>query len=237
MRTFCGAVFALMVGLGLGSVRADDLRETVQQASAIFAAKQSSARPIPGWVLQQARGIGIIEVTKGAFGVGGADGDGVIIARTPDGWSAPFAFTQGGGSVGFQIGVDIQKYIYVFNTEFAWRAFVGREHVRFQAGAQATAGPDSATRDAAKGLPTSDLFVYTLSDGAFAGAAIGGQVVGSAEETNHDAYGTNDPAAILGGRVPSPPYAASFTQLIDRAAGLHAAMRPSEDAAAPAPNP
>ena len=106
-----------------------------------------------------------------------------------------------------------------------------------QAGAKATAGPDSATRDAAKGLPASDLFVYTLSDGAFAGAAIGGQVVGSAEETNHDAYGTNDPAVILGGRVPSPPYAASLTQLIDRAAGLHAAMRPSGGDASPAPNP
>ena len=210
-------------------VRANEMHDTINDAIDTFEAKQNSDRPIPSWVLQQAKGIGIIEVTKGGLGVAGADGQGVIVVRTPNGWSAPFAFTQGGGSIGFQVGIDIKKYIYVFNTPESWRAFTGEERVRFQAGAQATAGPDYSNQDAARGLPHANVFVYTLSDGAFAGAAIGGQLIGGNADVNMDAYHTSNPSEILSGQVPPPAYAQHLYQTLDHAAGmpdLHAAMRP-----------
>ena len=230
MRPFI--LIAVLFSVAGTVAHANEMRETIDDAIQIFEAKQNSSRPIPAWVLQQAKGIGIIEVTKGGLGVAGADGQGVIVVRTPTGWSAPFAFTQGGGSVGFQVGIDIKKYVYVFNTPESWRAFTGEERVRFQAGAQATAGPDYSAQDAVKGLPHANVFVYTLSDGAFAGAAIGGQMIGGATDVNMDAYHTANPDEILGGQVPQPPYAQGLYQTLDSASATgsnpnpHAAMRP-----------
>jgi lipid-binding SYLF domain-containing protein len=197
----------------------DDMREAVHRGAHILREKQVSPFPIPAAVLNHAQAVGIIEVTKGAVGVGGASGEGIIVERTPTGWSAPFAFTQGGGSVGFQIGVDIKRYIYVFNSRSAMRPFTGEQRGRFQADAGATSGPTSASEIAANGLPESPMFIYTLSDGAYAGASIGGQVVGGSPDTNRDAYGIADPAAILRGKVPVPAYADHLLRLLPPPAG------------------
>lgn len=222
-------VFSLLGLLAAGHAFADDsdMREAVHRAQAMFNEKQGSSHPIPQEVLDHARAIGFIEITKGAFGVGGANGEGVIVAKVPDGWSAPFAFTQGGGSVGFQVGIDIKRYIYVFNTEAAYHAFTGPTRGRFQADAKATAGPDSSSQIAARGLPDSAMFIYSLSDGAFAGASVGGQLVGGAPETNKQAYGTADPDAILHGKVPAPTYALPLTSSLSSKEPTHAVMKPS----------
>lgn len=222
---------ASLIGLfSLGTAFADDsdMREAVHRASSMFEEKQASAHPIPQAVLDHARALGFIEITKGALGVGGANGEGVIVSRVPDGWSAPFAFTQGGGSIGFQVGVDIKRYIYVFNTEAAYHAFTGPTRGRFQADAKATAGPDSASQIAARGLPDSPMYIYSLSDGAFAGVSVGGQLVGGAPEANKAAYGTDDPDAILHGKVPVPAYAGPLNTALSVPAGppTHATMKP-----------
>src|SRR5271165_4563258 len=112
----CHLSLAVLFFIGLSGLQANDMKDAVQEAVSILTKKQNSDKPIPTKLLQQAKAIGIIEITKGAIGVGGSHGEGIIIARTAKGWSAPFAFTQGGGSVGFQIGVDIKRYIYIFNT-------------------------------------------------------------------------------------------------------------------------
>ena len=210
-----GLVATAIVGLGLVAAQASDMREDVNDAIGILSLKQNSETPIPLRVLKQAKAVGIIEVTKGAFGVGGAAGEGVIVVRSGHGWSAPIAFSQGGGSVGFQVGVDIKKYIYVFNTDQAWRNFTNREEVRFQAAATATAGPDSYTAEGASGLPEASLYYYTLSEGAFAGAAIGGQSVGNARETNEDLYGTWLPDQIISPKTPRPAYAKPLYDLLN----------------------
>ena len=202
-----GAALLLAVGIP-GLLQANEMRELVNEDASIFHEKQASGKPIPTEILKRASGIGIIEVTKGAAGIGGAYGEGIIIARVGKGWSAPFAFTQGGGSVGVQLGVDIKRYVYVFNSEKAMRSFTSSDKANFEAVAKATAGPDHYTETADNGLPSCPcyLYVYALSEGAFAGASVGGQLVGNSNETNVNAYGTDNPDTILGGRVPQPPY-------------------------------
>lgn len=185
----------------------------------LFQEKQNSARPIPAGLLRNAKAIGIIKVTKAGLGVAGARGTGVIVAKTPSGWSAPFAFYQGGGSVGFQAGVDVKKYIYVFNSDVAMRPFTGDGHGKLEAGAEATAGPDTYSETAVKGLPATNFYVYTLSEGAFAGAAVGGQTFGSEKDINRKAYGTSQRDLILGGKIPVPLYAKSLSDALNQAMG------------------
>lgn len=205
----------LVLVLSLWQLQASDMREDVMDAVSILTTKQTSSNPIPAKILRQAKAIGIIKITKGAFGVGGASGEGVIVVKMSSGWSAPIAFSQGGGSIGFQIGVDIKKLIYIFNTDAAWRAFVGANRVRFQAAAQATAGPDYVSEDAAEGLPECNVYVYALADGAFAGTSIGGQMVGASNDTNEDAYHVVNVVDIIKGKVSPPPYARALYDLLN----------------------
>ncbi len=204
---------ALLVGLALLSLtalpaRADSLPKLVGQAITILDTKQNSGHPIPPRILLQARAIAFIEVTRGAFGFGGSGGDGVLLLRQKNGaWSAPFAFEQGGASIGFQIGVDVQKYIYIFNTDGGWKPFVGDGRINLEAIARATAGPDSDETVAETGLPQVDIFVYSASNGVFAGAAVGGQSVGGESGVNKAAYGTDDAARIFDPKTLIPDYA------------------------------
>ena len=210
----CGLAFTLSAS----SARAEKLPKLVGEAITILDTKQNSGHPIPPRILQQAHAIAFIEVTRGAFGFGGQGGDGVLLIRQKGGgWSAPFAFAQGGASVGVQIGVDVQHYIYVFNTDGGWRPFIEDGRFNFEAIARATAGPDSDETVAQSGLPPVDLYIYSTSNGAFAGAAIGGQSVGSEKEVNTAAYGTNDPNAIFSPKTLIPDYAKPLYESLKKA--------------------
>src|SRR5438128_10104509 len=62
---------------------------------------------IPGEVLEHAKCIAVVpKLIKGGFILGGKHGKGVATCRTANGWSAPAFFTIGGGSAGFQIGME-----------------------------------------------------------------------------------------------------------------------------------
>src|SRR5262249_34493850 len=75
-----------------------------------------SDRPIPDEILQRADAIAVIpHMVKGALGIGGRYGKGVVSARAENGlWSAP-AFVQiGGGSAGLQLGVEATDLVLIF---------------------------------------------------------------------------------------------------------------------------
>ncbi len=192
----------------------EEMSQRLVEATEILEKKQSSSKPIPQKVIDQAKGVVVIEITKGGLGVSGSHGEGILIARTKKGWSAPVAFTQGGGSVGFQIGLEIKQYIYILNTEGALKAFIEEDNFVFDAKAHATAGPEHASEEVS-GLPTHSMYIYTASEGAYAGAAIGGQVVSIDRDVNEETYGeavTN--TEMLSGRVSPPEKASKFYETL-----------------------
>src|ERR1041384_476120 len=71
---------------------------------------------IPDELMARAHGIAVIpHVVKGAFGIGGQWGKGLISQRSENGtWSAPAFVEIGGGSFGFQIGVQATDLVLVF---------------------------------------------------------------------------------------------------------------------------
>ncbi|SDU02351.1 Lipid-binding SYLF domain-containing protein [Verrucomicrobium sp. GAS474] len=215
---FAALAGVLALSFTAASASAERLPKLVGEAISILETKQNSGKPIPPRILQQARAVAFIEVTRGAFGFGGSGGDGVLLLRQANGsWSAPFAFGQNGASVGFQIGVDVQRYIYIFNTDQGWKPFVGDGHLNFEALARATAGPDSDSTVADSGLPPVDLYIYSVSNGVFAGAAIGGQSVGGEKGVNRAAYGTADAAKIFDPKTLIPDYTKPLYESLKKA--------------------
>src|SRR4029077_19121953 len=74
---------------------------------------------IPDELMARAHGIAVIpHVVKGAFGIGGQWGKGLMSQREENGsWSAPAYIEIGGGSFGFQIGVQASDIVLVFTDE------------------------------------------------------------------------------------------------------------------------
>lgn len=191
------------------------LKKSIDQAISIVDELKATKtkRGIPRQVIDQAKGIAILEMTKAGIILSGSGGDGVLIAKTPKGWSAPLAINAGDFGVGAQLGVKISRMVMILNTETAVRSFSTNNSLGVGASATATAGPSSAKADAYSNRPDADIYVYQETDGAFAGVAIEGSLLDTDKEANRKFYGkgitTRD---ILSGNVPAPPEAAPIYQ-------------------------
>ena len=78
---------------------------------------------------------------KVGFGISGKGGEGVVVARTGNGWSGPSFVGTGGAGAGFQIGAQLTEFIFVLNTNAAVRAFSKDGNVTLGADVSAAAGP------------------------------------------------------------------------------------------------
>jgi lipid-binding SYLF domain-containing protein len=180
------------------------MEERIRDAISIVREKQGSLKPVPQAVINEAKGIAIIEITKGGFGISGQHGEGILIAKTKSGWSAPCAFDSSGGGIGLQVGVEVRKLIYILNNDDAVNAFAQNGKFKLNAIANATAGPDTVTEEAST-INKHSIYVYTLTEGAFAGAAVGGDVMGTNLKVNRKTYGDSvGTADILNGKVSRP---------------------------------
>src|SRR5256885_9609937 len=103
--------------------------------------KQMPERGIPRSVLANAKGLAIMTVVKIGFGLSGKGGQGVVVARTGNGWSGPSFIGTGGAGWGPQIGAQITEYVFVLNTNRAVRAFSRDGNFTVGADASAAAGP------------------------------------------------------------------------------------------------
>jgi lipid-binding SYLF domain-containing protein len=94
----------LLLLLGLlalaGTAAQADERDTVKRSAEILREFRSMPeRQVPRAVLRDARGLAIMRVVKVGFVFSGKAGEGVVIARTGNGWSGP-SFIGTGGAVG-----------------------------------------------------------------------------------------------------------------------------------------
>ena len=159
---------------------------------------------IPGAILRDAKGLAIITVVKVGFGISGKGGQGIVIARTDEGWSGPSFIGTGGAGWGAQIGAQITDFVFVLNTNRAVRAFSKDGNVTIGADASAAAGP--VGRDAHVGVtPTAAIYTYSRSKGLFAGASLEGAVFATQKTANERYYGRPVGALdILSGAVTPP---------------------------------
>lgn len=189
------------------------LAERCEKAASIVNALKSE-KDIPQSVLNQAKGIAVMRITKGGFVVSGSDGKGVVVARTANGWSAPLAFSSGGAGLGFQAGGEESDIIFVLNSKSAVDKFMSGDSFKLGADATATAGSDSVKEGASTG--SDDVTVYRKTGGAFAGVAFHGADVSIDKETNRKAYGTVSATQILSGEIPKPSVAKPLYDALEK---------------------
>ena len=132
---------------------------------------------LPATMLQKAEGVAIFpNMIKGGFILGVNYGRGVLHVRNPDRtWSPPVMVTMGGGSVGFQVGVQSADILLVFATPRSLNGVLQGQKVTLGADASVAAGPvgvqANAGTDAKLGA---EIYSYARSRGLFMGVSLGG---------------------------------------------------------------
>src|SRR5262245_2089995 len=181
-------------------------QDTVNRcASMISQFQQMPEKAVPRDVLRQAKGLAIMSVVKAGFIFSAKGGQGVVVARTPGGWSGPSFIATGGGGWGFQAGAQVTDFVIVLNTDAAVQAFSRGGNVTIGVDLSAAAGPVGRTASGAV-LPTAAVYTYSRSKGLFVGVSLEGAIIGTQRQSNFNYYGRPVRAdSILSGVTQAPP--------------------------------
>jgi len=152
-------------------------------------------------LLQRAKGVLIVpSYYKAGFIVGGAYGDGVLLARQPDNsFGDPSFYRMTSGSVGLQIGMQSAAMVFVILTERGLSAVLNDE---FKLGANASMSIGTVGVGAEAATTTNigkDIVAYSKNSGLFAGGALEGAVIRPRRDWNAAVYGVgnDNPVAIV----------------------------------------
>src|SRR6266481_217804 len=210
------------------SAREDAVKRLQGSAEVLQQIMDTPDKGIPEEALNSAKCVVVVpHLMKGGFVVGAKHGRGVASCRSADkGWSAPAFVSVGGGSFGFQIGIEgVDLVMLVMNDQ-------GLEHLlssKFQVSGEGSAAAGPVGRHASAGTDwkmNTELLTYSRSKGAFAGLTLEGAVIEKDDDATKAVYGTNLPfQSVLSGAVPAPPETEVFR------AALIKATRQSKEAA------
>jgi lipid-binding SYLF domain-containing protein len=147
---------------------------------------------IPPAMLNAAEGVAIFpNMVKGGFILGVNYGKGVLLVRKPDRtWSPPVMVTMGGGSLGFQAGVQAADIVLVFATPRSLNGILNGQKVTLGADASVALGPigrqANAGTDARLGA---EIYSYARSRGLFLGVSLGGADISVDNNADSMLYG------------------------------------------------
>ena len=224
-KVYMGWSLSLVLGIAgavSGQTPAKDTHDEIEQtakASTVFREVMSAPdKGIPRRVLDQADCVAVFpQVVKAALGIGGRGGRGVVVCRTANGWSAPAYLNVGGGSFGFQIGVESTDYVMLFMTPESARSLL-QNNVKLGGNISVAAGPIGREAEAATDLKlNAQILSYSRSKGLFAGAALEGAVIATADGDMRDVYGPNATAksVLFDGNVEAPLEVTAFAKTLE----------------------
>ncbi len=198
-----------------------DASERISKAATVLQdLTAANDKRVPNELLQRAEAIAVIpNMIKGAFGIGGRYGKGVISERSESGrWSAPAFIEIGGGSFGAQIGVSSTDLVLVFTDRKAMSMLEGGKDLKLGVDAGVVAGP--LGREAEAGVNAnleSAIYAYSRSKGLFAGIALDGAVLNMDKDMNAKVYGSSsDAKEILNGSTAANTMVRPFMDALDR---------------------
>jgi len=183
-----------------------DVSERASKAGDVLVDLTSATdKKVPNELLDRAEAIAVIpNMIKGAFGLGGRYGKGVVSQRAENGrWSAPAFIEIGGGSFGAQIGVSSTDLVLVFTDRKAMSMLEGGKDLKLGVDAGVVAGPIGRSAEAGTNANLqSAIYAYSRSKGLFAGVALDGAVLSVDKDTNQKVYGGSiDAKEILNGNT------------------------------------
>jgi lipid-binding SYLF domain-containing protein len=222
MKKFIGVMCALMMTVGVVSVKAQDrgkLGDRLASATAVIDEVMSVPdKAIPQSILAGARCVVVVPAyKKAAFIFGGQYGQGVATCRTPRGWSSPVFVQLAGGSFGWQIGGQSTDLILVAMNDHGLENMLKN---KFKLGADASAAAGPVGRNAAADTDwtlKAEFLTYSRARGLFAGIDLSGTVLSQNEDDTRAEYGSNVPfGEVLHGNVPTPENARRFVHTMAR---------------------
>lgn len=198
MRLLLTTLLALLLPLSAAAQE----REIERANNAVRVLSEVLAIPddaIPERLIREAEAIAVLpDVIKAGLGFGGRGGKGLIAVRGSDGsWSNPSFITLGGGSFGFQAGVQAADVVLVFRTR---RGVDNIVNGKFTLGADAgiAAGPIGRNAQASTdGRLEAEIFSYSRARGLFAGIALDGAVIAIDNRANRRVYGRDVTARMI----------------------------------------
>jgi SH3 domain-containing YSC84-like protein 1 len=202
----------------------DDKREEdrVKEAGEVMKEILNIPDDIPQDLLDKAECVVVLpSVKKGAFGVGGSYGRGVMICRGgphyTGKWGAPALYALEGISIGFQLGGQATDFVLlVMNPKGAESLLYSK--VKLGADASAAAGPKGRTAEGATDIVMSaEILSYSRNKGLFAGISLEGSTLRSDGSANEKLYKKKLTAKeiIREGKVGIPPSARELVTLLD----------------------
>jgi lipid-binding SYLF domain-containing protein len=190
----------LLVAVAAGTAAAQtQLTSGAAELQTIQLAKQTldefgglQIESIPPRMFGAAEGIAIFpNMIKGGFILGVNYGKGVLMVRKPDRtWSPPVMCSMGGGSLGFQAGVQAADIVLVFATPRSLQGILNGQKVTLGADANVALGPIG--RSAVAGTDArlgAEIYSYARSRGLFLGVSVNGASLAVDNNANSMLYG------------------------------------------------
>jgi len=216
--------FLVLVTSTMAAFAADDEheKERVKDAGVVLKEILNIPDDIPQDLLDKAECVIILpSVKKGAFGIGGSYGRGVMICRGgahyTGKWGAPALYALEGVSIGFQLGGQATDFVLlVMNPKGA--ASLLSSKVKLGADASAAAGPKGRTAEGATDIVmNAEILSYSRNKGLFAGISLEGSTLRSDGSANEKLYGRKLSAKeiIREGKVGIPGSAHELVSLLD----------------------
>jgi lipid-binding SYLF domain-containing protein len=177
--------------------QSDEVTRAQNAANVLGEIMDAPDQGIPEGLLKKAYGIAVIpHVVKGALGIGGRYGKGLVAQRNADGgWGTPLYIAIGGGSFGLQLGVEATDVVMVFTNHTGIEPLL-KGKLKLGADASATAGPVGRKAEVGTDiLLKSAIYSYSRSKGLFAGIALDGAVLQLDDDANAKIYGKKTIAA------------------------------------------
>lgn len=163
---------------------ADVMREIVGQPD----------KGIPGKLLDGSKCVIVLpSVKKGAVGIGGSYGRGVMLCRGGDDfkgpWSAPVMMASSSASIGLQLGGQATDFVILVMNDAGARSML-KNKVKLGADASVAAGPVGRTSEASTNASLkAQMLSYSRSRGVFGGVSLSGATLRPDGDANDNLYG------------------------------------------------
>jgi lipid-binding SYLF domain-containing protein len=209
-KYMAGFIAALMSGVT--AFAANDVREAdrVKDAGIVMREILNIPDDIPQDLLDKAECVAVLpSVKKGAFGIGGSYGRGVLVCRSGEHYK---------GKWGLQIGGQATDFVLlVMNPKGAKSLLTSK--VKLGADASAAAGPKGRTAEGATDIVmNAEILSYSRNKGLFAGVSLEGSTLRSDGSANEKLYGRRLTAKeiIRDGKVGIPASAHQLVSLLNQ---------------------
>lgn len=217
----CAVVFLMS---GVTAFAADNVHEQdrVKDAGVVLKEILNIPDDIPQDLLNKAECVIILpSVKKGAFGIGGSYGRGVMVCRGGEHytgrWGAPAMYALEGVSIGFQLGGQATDFVLLVMNPKGAQSLLSSK-VKLGADASAAAGPKGRTAEGATDIVmNAEILSYSRNKGLFAGVSLEGSTLRSDGGANENLYGRKLSAKeiIRDGKVGVPACARELDSLLN----------------------